>query len=38
VKSPSASKYPWDYYQPVRTISKDSAFGSPDDSACKPEN
>jgi branched-chain amino acid transport system substrate-binding protein len=38
VKSPSASKYPWDYYEPVRVISKDSAFGAPDDGGCKLEN
>jgi branched-chain amino acid transport system substrate-binding protein len=38
VKSPSASKYPWDYYQPVRVIPKESAFGGATASACKPEN
>lgn len=37
VKSPSASKYPWDYYQPVRIIPKESAFGSAEGSACNPE-
>lgn len=37
VKSPAASKYPWDYYQMVRTVSKESAFGSPDEAACKAE-
>ena len=38
VKSPSASKYPWDYYQPVRVIPKESAFGGATTSACKQEN
>jgi branched-chain amino acid transport system substrate-binding protein len=37
VKLPSASKYAWDYYQPVRVIPKESAFSSAG-SACKPEN
>jgi len=37
VKAPSASKYPWDYYQPVRVISRDAAFGSGPDPACPPE-
>ncbi len=38
VKSPSASKYPWDYYQPVRVIPKESAFGAAGSGACKPES
>jgi len=38
VLSPAESKYPWDYYRPLRVISKDRAFGPPEDSACKPEN
>jgi branched-chain amino acid transport system substrate-binding protein len=27
VKSPAESKYPWDYYKPVRKVSADEAFG-----------
>ncbi len=38
VKSPSASKYPWDYYQPIRVIPKENAFGSAESSICKAEN
>jgi branched-chain amino acid transport system substrate-binding protein len=38
VKSPSASKYPWDYYQPVRVIPKENAFGGAAASTCRPEN
>jgi branched-chain amino acid transport system substrate-binding protein len=38
VKTPDASKYPWDYYQPVRVIPKENAFGPGDNSACKLEN
>jgi branched-chain amino acid transport system substrate-binding protein len=38
VKSPSASKYPWDYYQPVRVISREGAFGAAPDASCRPEN
>jgi branched-chain amino acid transport system substrate-binding protein len=37
VKVPSASKYPWDYYQPVRLISREAAFGSGPDPGCPPE-
>jgi branched-chain amino acid transport system substrate-binding protein len=37
VKSPAASKYAWDYYQPVRVIAKDVAFGKLGDNGCKPE-
>jgi len=29
VKSPQQSKYPWDYYQVLTTISGDEAFGPP---------
>jgi len=35
VKSPAESKYPWDYYAPVRTIPSDEAF-LPMDPACNP--
>ena len=28
VKSPAESKYPWDYYTPVRKVSADEAFGT----------
>ncbi len=38
VKSPSASRYPWDYYQPIRVIPKENAFGSAESSICKAEN
>ncbi len=38
VKSPAASKYPWDYYRPVRVIPKEKAFGPAEASGCKPEN
>jgi len=34
VKKPEESKYPWDYYRPVRTMSGDQAFGKLSDSAC----
>jgi len=27
VKSPEESKYPWDYYKPVRTVTAEEAFG-----------
>ena len=27
VKTPAESKYPWDYYKPVRKVSADEAFG-----------
>src|SRR5579883_2355062 len=30
VKTPDESKYPWDYYQVLTTISGDEAFGPPD--------
>jgi branched-chain amino acid transport system substrate-binding protein len=29
VKKPEESKYPWDYYQILATISGDEAFGPP---------
>jgi branched-chain amino acid transport system substrate-binding protein len=34
VKSPSESKYPWDYYKLVATIPGDEGFGSLEDSQC----
>jgi branched-chain amino acid transport system substrate-binding protein len=34
VKKPSESKYPWDYYRLVQTMSGDQAFGKLSDSAC----
>jgi len=34
VKSPEESKYPWDYYRLVRTMSGDQAFGKLADSTC----
>jgi branched-chain amino acid transport system substrate-binding protein len=30
VKTPEESKYPWDYYNVLTTISGDDAFGPPD--------
>jgi branched-chain amino acid transport system substrate-binding protein len=33
VKTPEESKYPWDYYKILTTISGDKAFG-PSDPAC----
>jgi branched-chain amino acid transport system substrate-binding protein len=27
VKKPDESKYPWDYYKPVRTVTAEEAFG-----------
>lgn len=34
VKKPEESKYPWDYYRLVQTMSGEEAFGKPGDSAC----
>ena len=34
VKKPSESKYPWDYYRLVRTMTGEQAFGKLSDSAC----
>ena len=34
VKKPSESKYPWDYYRLVETMSGDQAYGKLSDSAC----
>jgi branched-chain amino acid transport system substrate-binding protein len=34
VKSPSESKYPWDYYKVVAKIPGEEAFGSMKDSQC----
>ncbi len=34
VKSPSESKYPWDYYKVVQTIPGDQAYMSKAESKC----
>jgi branched-chain amino acid transport system substrate-binding protein len=34
VKTPSESKYPWDYYRVVKKLSGEQAFGKLADSAC----
>src|SRR6478609_5534413 len=34
VKTPAESKYPWDYYKLVKTMSGEEAFGKLSDSAC----
>jgi branched-chain amino acid transport system substrate-binding protein len=34
VKTPAESKYPWDYFKLVRTMTGDQAFGKLSDSAC----
>ncbi|HEX2366996.1 MAG TPA: ABC transporter permease, partial [Bradyrhizobium sp.] len=34
VKAPAESKYPWDYYKPVRRIPALEAFGPPSESKC----
>jgi branched-chain amino acid transport system substrate-binding protein len=34
VKTPEESKYPWDYYKLVKTMSADDAFGPASDSVC----
>jgi branched-chain amino acid transport system substrate-binding protein len=34
VKKPEESKYPWDYYKLVETMSGEEAFGKLSDSAC----
>lgn len=34
VKTPAESKYPWDYYKLVETMSGDQAFGKLSDSTC----
>ena len=34
VKKPEESKYPWDYYKLVQTMSGEQAFGKLADSAC----
>ena len=34
VKKPSESKYPWDYYRLVQTMTGEQAFGKLSDSAC----
>jgi len=34
VKKPSESKYPWDYYRVVQTLSGEEAFGKLSDSTC----
>jgi branched-chain amino acid transport system substrate-binding protein len=35
VKAPSASKYPWDYYEKIATISGDKAFRPEGEGGCK---
>ena len=34
VKKPDESKYPWDYYKLIQTMSGEEAFGKLSDSAC----
>lgn len=34
VKSPKESKYPWDYYKLIKTMSGEEAFGPLSDSTC----
>jgi branched-chain amino acid transport system substrate-binding protein len=34
VKSAAESKYPWDYYKPVRKVSAEDAFGPDNASEC----
>ena len=34
VKSPEESKYPWDYYKLIKTMSGEEAFGPLSDSTC----
>jgi branched-chain amino acid transport system substrate-binding protein len=34
VKTPEDSKYPWDYYRLVQTMSGEEAFGKPADTTC----
>ena len=34
VKSPAESKYPWDYYKVIKTMSGEEADGSQPDAAC----
>jgi branched-chain amino acid transport system substrate-binding protein len=34
VKTPAESKYPWDYYKLMRTMTGEQAFGKLSDSAC----
>jgi branched-chain amino acid transport system substrate-binding protein len=34
VKKPEESKYPWDYYKVVQTMSGEEAFGKLSDSEC----
>jgi branched-chain amino acid transport system substrate-binding protein len=36
VKSPAESRYPWDYYKPVRRIAAVDAFGSTEPGDCVP--
>jgi len=35
VKTPAESHYPWDYYKPVRTLPKETAFRSLEAGGCK---
>jgi branched-chain amino acid transport system substrate-binding protein len=34
VKTPAESKYPWDYYKVIKTMSGEEAFGSQPDASC----
>ena len=34
VKAPAESKYPWDYYKPLRTIPKEEAFRPAGEGGC----
>jgi branched-chain amino acid transport system substrate-binding protein len=34
VKSEAESKYPWDYYKPIRKVTAEEAFGPEDQSQC----
>jgi branched-chain amino acid transport system substrate-binding protein len=34
VKTPTESKYPWDYYKVIKVMSGDEAFGSQPDPNC----
>jgi branched-chain amino acid transport system substrate-binding protein len=35
VKSPAESRQPWDYYKPVRTLPKETAFRQPGADGCR---
>jgi branched-chain amino acid transport system substrate-binding protein len=34
VKTPAESKYPWDYYQPIKVMSGEEAYGKEPDPSC----